>query len=324
MVDKGNVAVIGSGVIGMTTALSLSLAGYRPVIISKDPYSETTSAVAAAFWYPYKAEPKEKTAEWAKYSLAIFKGLAIRSDAGIVWREFLEYFMPDDDLPWWHSSVEGFSCDELIDLSYGKRKICRYRVPIVDTSIYLSFLNDGLKRANVETITVDLSCLEEAFEICKTVVNCSGIGAIKLAKDDDLHPARGQVVRIKNRPGLIPAVDLTREPKIAHAIPRSSDTVLGGTYEEHVYNLEPDAAETTAIIERCKAICPELADVTEADILAVACGLRPVRSVVRVEHERHANGLLFHNYGHGGAGFTLSWGCAEEIRKMLQEKTPSQ
>jgi D-amino-acid oxidase len=276
--------------------------------------------VAAAFWYPYKAEPREKSAGWAQRSLSVYKELTGNPAAGILWSQFVEYFMPDDELPWWHSAVEGFSCDdELIDLSYGKRKVCRYTVPVVDTSIYLLYLNNALKNCNVETITADLSCIEEAFEISKTVVNCSGVGAIKLAKDDDLHAARGQVVRIKNRQGVTAVVDLTREPKIAHVTPRIGDTILGGTYEEHVYDLNPDPAETTAIIERCKSISPQLMDVTEADILSVSCGLRPVRSAVRVEREWIKEGVLLHNYGHGGAGFTLSWGCAEEICKMLQQ-----
>jgi len=75
LVDQANVAVIGNGVIGMTTALSLSAAGYKPVVISKDRYFETTSAVAAAFWYPYKAEPREKSAGWAQRSLSVYKEL---------------------------------------------------------------------------------------------------------------------------------------------------------------------------------------------------------------------------------------------------------
>jgi D-amino-acid oxidase len=43
-------------------------------------------------------------------------------------------------------------------------------------------------------------------------------------------------------------------------------------------------------------------------------GLRPARPALRLEAERIGNATVIHNYGHGGAGFTLSWGCAEEAR----------
>lgn len=47
-------------------------------------------------------------------------------------------------------------------------------------------------------------------------------------------------------------------------------------------------------------------------------GLRPVRGSVRLTDEWHADTLLLHNYGHGGAGVTLSWGCAREIVERVR------
>ncbi|MFE6645077.1 FAD-dependent oxidoreductase [Nocardioides sp. NPDC057772] len=46
-------------------------------------------------------------------------------------------------------------------------------------------------------------------------------------------------------------------------------------------------------------------------------GLRPTRPQVRVTAERSDKGLVIHNYGHGGAGVTLSWGCAEDVARLL-------
>lgn len=47
-------------------------------------------------------------------------------------------------------------------------------------------------------------------------------------------------------------------------------------------------------------------------------GLRPARDPgVRVEREVTARGgVLVHNYGHGGAGVTVAWGCAEEAAAL--------
>ena len=48
-------------------------------------------------------------------------------------------------------------------------------------------------------------------------------------------------------------------------------------------------------------------------VLGGAVGLRPARPAVRLEAEPHDRGVVVHCYGHGGAGVTLAWGCAEEV-----------
>ncbi len=319
MRNKVDIAVIGGGVSGLTTALSLAKAGYKTTVVSKDHYSgATTSIAAAALWVPYKAEPKEKVAAWALRTLEVFRGMQAVKETGVVWHQFSELLLPETDWPWWRDAVDDFKCNEkIVELPCGKRKICYYKIPIIDTGFYLKYLEQSLKALEVDFIMSELSSVDEAFAIGNTVVNCAGIGARALVEDQDLHPARGQIVRIKRQPHHIAIVDASQEPKLAHVTPRINDTVLGGTYEDGVFSLEPDAAVTKEIIKRCQAIFPLLGDITEADIVSVACGLRPVRSSVRVEYEPHSKGKLFHNYGHGGAGFTLSWGCAEEIGNLM-------
>jgi D-amino-acid oxidase len=104
-------------------------------------------------------------------------------------------------------------------------------------------------------------------------------------------------------------------------VPRIHDIVLGGTYEENNESLEVDHDETQAILRRCAKLAPDLPAVTKKDIINVVCGLRPIRSSVRVEAERISpDRLLVHNYGHGGAGVTLSWGCATEVVRLIAEK----
>ena len=101
---------------------------------------------------------------------------------------------------------------------------------------------------------------------------------------------------------------------VTYIIPRSRDCYLGGSAEEGNWSLEPDMKTAQEIIERCARIAPE---VLNARVVEHLVGLRPGRSTVRLEAEPQPNGkLVIHNYGHGGAGITLSWGCAEEVARL--------
>jgi D-amino-acid oxidase len=66
------------------------------------------------------------------------------------------------------------------------------------------------------------------------------------------------------------------------------------------------------IVRRATALVPEVA---QARILRHRVGLRPARPEVRLERD----GDVIHCYGHGGAGVTLSWGCADEVLGLLEK-----
>jgi D-amino-acid oxidase len=93
-------------------------------------------------------------------------------------------------------------------------------------------------------------------------------------------------------------------------IPRSRDIVLGGTEQQGEWSRTPDPQTATDILARTARLVPELAG---AKVLCHKVGLRPARRQVRLERE----GDVVHCYGHGGAGVTLSWGCAEEVASLL-------
>jgi D-amino-acid oxidase len=314
------IAVVGSGIIGMTTALYLAEAGHKVIIISKEKYQQTTSITAAALWWPFKAYPEDKVSHWSLRTLAVYLKETPISQTGIIWQDVSELVMPEAELPWWSSTVENFTCNEkILDLPAGKRKAFSFRAPIIDTALYMQYLQKLLDNAGVHFINKQISSFDEAFALSNIVVNCAGIGAIQLANDRDLHPGRGQVVRIKRQEHHKAMVDATQEPKLAYVIPRINDTILGGTYEKNDFYSEPRPDEIDAIIERCQSIQPDLV-CTQADILDSKCGLRPLRSSVRVEKEKSGDKNLYHNYGHGGSGFTIAWGCAEEICSLISDE----
>jgi D-amino-acid oxidase len=150
--------------------------------------------------------------------------------------------------------------------------------------------------------------VEEIPRDFDVIVNCAGIGARELARDSELEPHRGQVV-------IVPKLDLAQaivcdDAPLMYAIPRTHDCVFGGT-NSISENRAPSAADSTAIVSECSRIL----GIEAPPVIVVKVGLRPFRkSGVRLERERLSDGrTLIHNYGHGGAGFTLSWACAEEV-----------
>ncbi|XP_071485194.1 D-aspartate oxidase-like isoform X2 [Diadema antillarum] len=109
---------------------------------------------------------------------------------------------------------------------------------------------------------------------------------------------------------------------------RQDDVTLGGTAQVDRWDTEVDPKDSKEIWERAVGILPSL---KEAKILKQWVGLRPQRSKgIRVEAETMNFGTtkvrVVHNYGHGGAGITLHWGCAEDAAKLVQKElsTPPQ
>jgi D-amino-acid oxidase len=93
-----------------------------------------------------------------------------------------------------------------------------------------------------------------------------------------------------------------------------SDVVLGGTADERVDDATLDPTTAAALRRRCEALVPELEG---AEVVADRVGIRPCRSAVRLEAESVDGVRVVHNYGHGGSGVTLSWGCAEEVVALV-------
>ena len=153
-----------------------------------------------------------------------------------------------------------------------------------------------------------------SFGICRAaVINTTGLGARELVGDARVFAVRGQVVHCERR-GVDRVMIDEQGEDITYIVPRSRDVVLGGVADEHVERLEVDEAQTGAIVARCVALEPRL---RQAEILSVAVGLRPCRDLVRVEREEIQGTPVIHNYGHGGSGVTLSWGCAAEVLELL-------
>ena len=305
--------VIGAGVAGLTSALSLLEDGWGVRIWAAEPPERTTSAVAAAIWYPYRVGPVDLVQAWGERSFAVFEALAADPETGVRMATGTELLAAGDDpsaVPGWAAPIRDFRVATPDEVPPGQVG-WTFTVPVVDTSVYLGWLAGRLRRAGVEIEVRRVASLAEAAEAAPLVVNCSGLGARELAGDGSVRPVRGQVARVEN-PGLTRFwLDDYNPGGLTYIVPRSRDCILGGTDEEGETDTTPDAAVGEAIRRRCAELEPALAG---ARVLEHRVGLRPWRPEVRLEAETLPGGArVVHNYGHGGAGVTLSWGCAEAV-----------
>jgi D-amino-acid oxidase len=300
------IAIIGAGVSGLTSGVILAENDFEVRLFSADLPSETTSAVAAAMWFPYDAEPAEKVVPWALESYDVFRGLSHDPATGVSMIELRQFRRSQDlQIPAWAETFNARST---------KSSEFVMTVPLSDSSIYLEYLRTRLLAAGGNLTTgirfEKPAEVDPAFDV---VINCGGIGARTLVSDPDLEPHRGQVVFVEKL--NLPSAVVCDDPPLMYAIPRTNDCVFGGT-NEISDNLVPDPGVTAAIISECSAAL----NIAPPRVITTRVGLRPYRkSGVRVEAGRLADGrALIHNYGHGGAGFTLSWGCARTVLELVR------
>jgi D-amino-acid oxidase len=316
---KHRVAIVGAGVSGLTCGLVFAERGYRTAIFAREIGQQTTSGAAAALWFPYDAEPADKVIPWALGTYRTLIDLARNPDSGVSMIELRQFSRTQEiQIPDWAISFGAHAViPSEVEGSFKSFKTgFTLRVPLMDTTIYLDYLAARFRKAGGEAnVDVCFKKLEDADPKFDVVINCAGIGARELVRDVDLEPHRGQVAIVPRIKDLSYAVVCDDAP-LMYAIPRRNDCVLGGTND-----LNDDLVVDSATTARIVADCARALKIEKPNILAERVGLRPFRkSGVRVERDQLRDGrAVVHNYGHGGSGFTLSWGCAEEAFELATD-----
>jgi D-amino-acid oxidase len=310
------VVVIGAGVSGLTTAICLAEAGLAVGVHAAAPPQATTSAAAGALWGPHLVGMDERVVRWTTVTLARLLEMLDNPATGVRLLAGIDASRNSrQDPPDWISTVDGQPPQPAGPVPAGYATGWRFKAPVVDMPVYLGYLLARLQQTCAEfRDDCAFGSLAEAIEqtSARVIVNCSGIGAHHLVPDATVTAVRGQVVAVAN-PGISEFFVGTGDDPgdLTYLFPHRDTVILGGTEQPGNWSTKPDPATAAQIMRNCAAIEPSLAG---APVVAHRVGLRPVRPSVRLEAEDIGGGRrLLHNYGHGGAGITLSWGCALDI-----------
>jgi glycine/D-amino acid oxidase-like deaminating enzyme len=252
------------------------------------------------------------------------------------------------------SGIRGFRRDPAIirerrvNEAYGAVDAYEHLAPIIDTDVAMKFLKDLVtaKGAKLVTRSIQGDIFDQEFALrtefsADVIINATGLAGTELAGDRSCYPIRGGLIRVINDGNDFPKLDhactITADAvhdsnEIVFLVPRNDNILLiGGIAESRKTTL--DLTLETPIIKRMRARCEAfLPDLKKARIdpeYPLAQGLRPFRQRnVRVERElrTHKTGLgiehvsrIIHSYGQGGAGWSLSFGCAGDVLGLVEE-----
>lgn len=324
---ESSVAIIGAGVIGLTTGIEAQRAGIKSVhIYAEKPPLETTSAKAGAVFEPYRP------GNMSTQEMLLFTSVGLKrygeiidahpeSETGIRPHDLYSTstgqidpeevpFLPA--IPRWRLLGEEEAPGEY------RSALLLEEVPFIDPTYALPWLTDefvkngGEIKRPYEKITDLAEFVENTPE--SVVFNCSGLGAKDLLNDREIHPMRGQIVVVGKTPEWDHSV---LGDDGYYLFPRMQETVLGGTTELDVDEEVAELETVELILKRAQVLWPEI---SADDIKRTYGGLRPFReSGADISAQYMGNKLHIRSVGFGGSGWTFAWGAAEKAIGLLEQ-----
>ncbi|XP_061196294.1 D-aspartate oxidase-like [Saccostrea echinata] len=324
-----NIAVLGAGIIGVSTALNIQkqLPSARVKIISEKFGQETTSWGAGGLFRPtakfIRGVPEETIRKWSRTGWEFYSSLAVSDKAKEAGMQIVSGYILSQtkvENPVYKDVVYTFhelSRESKLKLGFGHYNYA-YMVTTVIATVreYLPWLFERFKENGGQTEQRRIDDLNELVGVYDVVVNCTGFGSRTLFGDTSMFPVRGHLLRVK-APWIKNFV-FTEDD--AYLIPNGDLLVVGGCRQENNFNLNIESKDREGILERCLKIFPALKG---AVIDHEWVGLRPTRFPIRIEKEvlqlKKGPLKVVHNYGHGANGISMSWGTSKDAAELVKE-----
>ncbi|KAL7272781.1 hypothetical protein RUND412_004393 [Rhizina undulata] len=357
--SKGKIIVLGAGVIGLQTALTLLERGYECIVVAKhwpgDDTIEYASMKAGAHWRTHAGPEDPSGQKWDAETYRHWNDLIQKEkdDAGLeliqayyYWNEPTAETHDNGSNIWWRNVVFSFATIPVSALPPGVHFGVSYLSFCLNPATYLSRLLREIAALGGKLLKLshEVKSLEDVFNLpgiagdddILGLVNCTGLGARELVGDDAMYPGRGQTILVSGEAEALRLRSGRRngegKSELTYTIRRpGAGTILGGSNDAGDWNPQIDEDLNKSIISRCAKLAPELlhdeAGEKKFRILARSVGRRPMRKGgPRIEAEwievKGRRKIICHHYGHGGAGYQNSVGSARDAVELI-EKTLS-
>ncbi|RDW58722.1 hypothetical protein BP6252_13198 [Coleophoma cylindrospora] len=344
-----HVVVLGAGVIGLQTALTLLEKGIKVTIVSKfwakDRHPSYTSIWSGAQWRSTDDLDDLRQQDWDYQTFIHWSELVKKhtpEELGVELRPAVFYWdhltpeaMSPEKSKWWSSLVPTFTVLPRESMPSGSNFAVgvSYSTYSVSPPLYLSYLLRSCEALGADCVNLDVKSIPElmrqpGFTDIHGVVNCTGLGARDLVGDKACFPTKGQTLIVKGSAHRLSTRSGDGWEALVIPRPGANETLLGGCKIPRDWSTLPDAAITEMIVERCRPLAPELLDDQGCfEIQAIHVGLRPSREGgTRVDLELldqlTKDGrpkFVCHNYGHHSAGYEGSVGAANAASKLVMD-----
>lgn len=323
--------VLGGGITGLTTALKLAEDGYAVSVVARDIGLQSPSKVATAIWHVYYVKADDANVlQWSNSTLQKLVEISkIDPSAGVELVDGVELFRNSEpNEPVWAHIPPKFAMLTTSQLAKYQKIDNNIKwgynisAPCADMKIYLPWLQKSFEDKGGRTFIRDISALSEVANQFDLIINCTGFGARELMNDGELRAVKGQyLVYASDRSFPNFYIGDDHHPDgTAYVIPRNNQIIIGGTEEEGVEDLDFTVG-IDPLFERSVAFSPWLNDIARDSFVEKVTGIRPYRPIgIRFGLDRETCEIpVIHNYGHGGSGFSLSWGCAASVADLVQD-----
>lgn len=247
----GAVAVLGSGVMGLSTARLVQEAGYPVTIYTAALPPDTTSNIAGGQFHPFAVfrdgfQSPEFMLQFTRaldYSWQRFQ-IMIGDDYGIRWLPtYVEAESPEAKLLQTFPPIDRMLSPA--EHPFPWPDTLRYDTMYVETGRYLRQMIRDVQVAGGKIEVRKFATPADIASLPETLVfNCTGLGSRDLFADAELHPVRGQLAILEPQPEVRYAI--TGGP--GYMFPRADGILLGGTFEVDQWDAKPDPAEIQRII----------------------------------------------------------------------------
>lgn len=248
-------AVLGSGVIGLSTARLLQRKGFQVTIYTKELPPETTSNIAGALWFPTSVYDKNKVNSKfmdqfnaaCKISYRIFQDY-VGDHYGVRWIE--QYFLGHaEEYPGGKELYPNAKEHHDLKKYFGYNYAQQLSAMLIEPPVYMNALMRDFHLFGGKVMIREFNTISDISPLPEPVVmNCTGLGSNKLFNDKELIPVRGQLAILLPQPEINYAYVVPVKDDLLYMFPRKDGIVLGGTSEPGNWSAEPNQQEIDRIL----------------------------------------------------------------------------